>query len=237
MNNSNNNIYQSNNIKIIVIGNPSTGKTSFVKFWTKQHFSEKYKATITSEFEYKIMKINNKIYRINVWDLGGQDNNMHLQSLFTRDCNGVLIFSDLNENNLKATIKWKKIFLNLYEKFNFPIICIQNKIDLINNDNKKMKEIENNFKLFWNENGFNFGFLTSAKSGFNVNETMNFLINEIDKKFETNINIIKNNNIIENNNIIKNSNIIEEENENRKSSFLLNLENKKNSNKKKRNCC
>ena len=237
MSNANINNFQSNNIKIIVIGNPNTGKTSFVKYWTKQHFNEKYKATITSEFEYKIMKINNKIYRINVWDLGGQDNNIHLQKLFTRDCNGVIIFSDLNENNLNATIKWKKIFLNLYEKFNFPIVCIQNKIDLINNDNKKFKEIENKFKSFWNENGFNFGFLTSAKSGFNVNETMNFLVNEIDKKIETNLNVIKNNNN-NNENIIENNNIIEEEDENRKKSFFLNLENKKKKKKKKKgNCC
>ena len=218
------NINQSFNIKIIVIGNSNTGKTSFVKYWTKQHFYEKYKATITSEFEYKIMKIKDKIYRINVWDLGGQDNNIHLQKLFTKDCNCVIIFSDLNDENLKATLKWKKIFLNLYEKFNFPIVCIQNKIDLV--DEEKIKEIEKKFNLFWKENEFNFGFLTSAKNGKNVNESMNFIINEIDKKLEENyLNIIKNNN--ENNKNL----IIEEENKN----FLLNLEKKQSKNKK--NCC
>jgi small GTP-binding protein len=220
----NNNINQSFNIKIIVIGNSNTGKTSFVKYWTKQHFNEKYKATINSEFEYKIMKINDKIYRINVWDLGGQDNNIHLQKIFTKDCNGVIIFSDLDENNLKATLKWKKNFLDFYEKFNFPVVCVQNKIDLV--DDKKLKEISKKFDLFWKENEFDFGFLTSAKKGINVNESMNFIINEIDKKFEQNyLNTIKNNN--EN---IENFN----ENFNENKNSLLNLE--KNT-KNKKNCC
>lgn len=58
-------------LKIIVIGTAGTGKTSFVNQWTKNVFNETYKATIVSEFGFKILEINGKIYRIQLWDLAG----------------------------------------------------------------------------------------------------------------------------------------------------------------------
>jgi Ras-related protein Rab-7A len=60
-----------NDLKIIVIGNSGTGKTSFVNKWTKNSFSETYKATIVSEFGYKIFEYKGKFYRIQLWDLAG----------------------------------------------------------------------------------------------------------------------------------------------------------------------
>lgn len=60
-----------NDLKIIVIGNSGTGKTSFVNKWTKNTFNEAYKATIVSEFGYKIYEHKGKIYKIQIWDLAG----------------------------------------------------------------------------------------------------------------------------------------------------------------------
>jgi small GTP-binding protein len=62
-----------NDLKIIVVGNSGTGKTSFVNKWTKNTFSEHYKATIVSEFGYKIFELNGKFYRIQLWDLAGKE--------------------------------------------------------------------------------------------------------------------------------------------------------------------
>jgi small GTP-binding protein len=61
-----------NDLKIIVVGNSGTGKTSFVNKWTKNTFSETYKATIVSEFGYKIFEFKGKFYRIQLWDLAGR---------------------------------------------------------------------------------------------------------------------------------------------------------------------
>jgi small GTP-binding protein len=60
-----------NDLKIIVVGNSGTGKTSFVNKWTKNTFSDAYKATIVSEFGYKIFEHKGKFYRIQLWDLAG----------------------------------------------------------------------------------------------------------------------------------------------------------------------
>ena len=57
--------------KIVVIGDVGVGKTSFVNRWTKNIFTDDYKATILSEFKFKILEINGQIYRIQLWDLAG----------------------------------------------------------------------------------------------------------------------------------------------------------------------
>lgn len=62
-----------NDLKIIVVGNAGTGKTSFVNRWTRNTFSETYKATIMSEFGYKIFNHKGKTFKIQLWDLAGND--------------------------------------------------------------------------------------------------------------------------------------------------------------------
>ena len=58
-------------IKLILVGNSNTGKTSYVNKWTKNTYSDLYKATIMSEFSYKIFDYQGTIYRIQLWDIAG----------------------------------------------------------------------------------------------------------------------------------------------------------------------
>ena len=88
-------------LKIIVIGPSGTGKTSYVNKWTKNIFNDKYKATIVSEFGYKIFEHEGKLYRIQLWDLGGQDKNSTITKIFAKDSHGCIIVSDTtNQDSL-----------------------------------------------------------------------------------------------------------------------------------------
>ena len=81
-------------LKIIVIGTSGTGKTSLVNKWTKNIFSEVYKATIISEFGFKIFEKDDKLYRIQAWDLCGCDKNPMVTKIFAKDAHGCIIMSD-----------------------------------------------------------------------------------------------------------------------------------------------
>ncbi len=81
-------------LKIIVIGNSGTGKTSFVNRWTKNIFSDTYKATIVSEFGFKIFEADGKLYRIQLWDLAGQDKNAMVTKIFAKDSHGCIVMAD-----------------------------------------------------------------------------------------------------------------------------------------------
>lgn len=80
-------------LKIIFIGSSGTGKTSFVNRWTKNSFSNTYKPTVVSDLGFKIFENEDKIYRIQLYDLGGQDKNAMIK-LFAKDSHGCLIMSD-----------------------------------------------------------------------------------------------------------------------------------------------
>ena len=60
-----NNNNTKNEIKIIVIGDSATDKTSFVNKWTKNIFSDQYKATIVSEFSFKVFEYKGKFILFN----------------------------------------------------------------------------------------------------------------------------------------------------------------------------
>ena len=91
-----------NDLKIIVIGSSGAGKTRFVNKWTKNVFPEDYKATVVSEFGFKIFEHEGKLYRIQIWDLAGQDKNTTVTKIFAKDSHGCVIITDVTrENNLE----------------------------------------------------------------------------------------------------------------------------------------
>ena len=81
-------------LKIIVIGPSGTGKTSFINKWIKNSFSDTYKATLFPEFGFKIFEDNGNIYRIQLWDLVGQDRSPAITKIFAKDAHGCIVMSD-----------------------------------------------------------------------------------------------------------------------------------------------
>ena len=169
-----------NELKIIVIGNSNTGKTSFVNKWTKGTFTDFYKATVVSEFSYKIFQYKEKFYRIQLWDLAGQDQNTHITKIFSKNSHGCIVLCDItNKDTLKDTLKWKE---SVDESTRFidgeilPSVLVQNKIDLVEEDALKDEE---EIKKFAEENKYIGYFRTSVKMGVGVDECMEFLISNI----------------------------------------------------------
>jgi small GTP-binding protein len=175
-----------NELKIIVVGNSGTGKTSFVNKWIKGTFDENYKATIVSEFSYKIFDYKDKSYKIQLWDLAGMDQNICITKIFSKDSHGCIVLSDINDKTtLDKSINWKNTVdetARFLDGTNIPSILIRNKIDLLENEDNNDDEEE--MKEFCEKNKFLRCFKTSAKTGTNIDEAMNFLISTIIDKME-----------------------------------------------------
>ena len=176
-----------NELKIIVVGNSGTGKTSFVNKWIKGTFDENYKATIVSEFSYKIFDYKDKSYKIQLWDLAGMDQNICITKIFSKDSHGCIVLSDItDQKTLDLSVKWKSSVdetAKFLDGSNIPSILIRNKIDLLENDNNV--DDEDQIKEFCEKNNFLRCYKTSAKTGTNIDEAMNFLISTIIDKMES----------------------------------------------------
>ena len=172
---------KSHDIKIIIIGDASTGKTSFVNRWISNKFEDKYKVTVKDNFNYKLMEINKIIYRVQIWDIGGQDRSRCIAKYFVKGCHAVVIFSDITSKvTLDNTILWKKLLNDLPKEFNYSVILFQNKIDLV--EQNKLNETQFEIKKFAEDNNFDSFFRISVKTNVGIDNAMKEIINEIDIK-------------------------------------------------------
>ena len=173
-------------IKIVVLGSSGTGKTSFCNLWINNTFSEEYKATVMSEFSFKMYNYKGNYYKVQVWDLAGQDKNIYTSKVFTKGAHGCLILYDTQDKkSFENTIKWKKTVddnTTFIDGTPLPIILVQNKIDLV--EAEALEGDEEELKKFVDENKFLTFTRTSCKNNQNVNETMDFLLANIIDRLE-----------------------------------------------------
>ena len=170
-----------NDLKIIVIGSSGTGKTSLVNRWAGKEFCNTH-PTIVSEFSPIVHKFEDNLYRVQLWDIGGQDKSKAVTKIFAKDSHGCIVVCDVNdENTLEDTASWKSfvedecIFIDGKQ---IPFLLIRNKIDMIEDDEEK-KNLEEETKAFGEENEFINYFLTSAKDNINVKESIAYLLDHV----------------------------------------------------------
>ena len=173
-------------LKIVVVGSSGTGKTSFCNLWINDTFSEDYKATVMSEFSFKMYNYKGNYYKVQIWDLAGQDKNIYTSKVFTKGSHGCLILYDTEtKESFENTLKWKKAIdenSKFIDETPLPIVLVQNKIDLVGPD--ELNKDEEELKKFVDENGFLTFTRTSCKTKQNVNETMDYLLANIIDRLE-----------------------------------------------------
>ena len=208
-------------LKVIIVGDMDTGKTSIVERYLYDKFDNNNNSTIVSELKTKIIKINGINYNINFWDLPGQDRNAFISGNFARDTDGIIYCCDVgNKKSMENLKKWEEALKSKENIDDITKIVIENKCDLkgnesqYNDNSSALRKISNELECS------NF-FRTSALNGYNVKTSIEYLINEIIKKIK-----------IED---------IEEYNENnrvkRRGSMKIIESEYKNTNNKSKNCC
>jgi small GTP-binding protein len=125
-------------LKILVIGNSYSGKTSIVNRFVQSKFDPNYKATVACDFSMKIIKMEETEFRLQLWDLVGQDSRVGgINKLFCRGALGALVVADIsNRDSIESTIRWKEqVDMNATLKNGEPIpmILVVNKFDLVEN--------------------------------------------------------------------------------------------------------
>ena len=171
-------------IKIIIVGDSGAGKTSIIERYIKGTFFENRVATISPEFLTKVIKLNESTFRFNFWDLPGQDKNYALTRVFCKDSNGIILCCEVNNENSRDNLKkWDNSIKNIYDIKNIPKIILENKCDLLKDEEHYNDNIESLREISNELNNINF-FRVSALNGYNIKESIDYLINECIKREE-----------------------------------------------------
>ena len=180
-------------INIVFLGEIFTGKTSLINVYIKNEFNENISPTKTACFSNKIIKVGNKIYRLDLWDTAGQEKFRSMNKLFIKDSNIVLFTYDITrKSTLKELLWWVEYTKTWIGEQSAIFGVIGNKLDLFDKE-KEIKEKDKNseFDLVNTDEGKQFAdnigakFMeTSAKEGApDLAEFISELVDEFSEKF------------------------------------------------------
>ena len=171
-------------LKVIIVGDLSTGKTSILNRYINEKFEETNQATIAPEFAYKFINSNDVIFRIQFWDIPGQSRNPEITGLFCRDTQGIIFCAESGNKKSIENIKiWEESLTRFEDIKNLPKIIVENKCDLLGDESHYNDNIDS-LKKISKEHNFSGYFRTSALTGYNINEAINFLIEEMIKSVQ-----------------------------------------------------
>ena len=86
-------------IKIILLGESGVGKTNLINILMGNPFNDNEISSTTNSYSEKKVTINNKLYRLNLWDTIGQEKYRQLTKIFYKDSKVVIFVFDITSKD------------------------------------------------------------------------------------------------------------------------------------------
>ena len=151
--------------KYIIIGDAAVGKSNILLRYAHGQFKQEYQLTIGVEFGAKNIQLNDKIYRIQIWDTAGQENFRSITRAYYKNSVCALVVYDISsKDSFNNVSSWVEDCKNQSPKTIFMVL-VGNKSDL---EDKRQVTKEEGEELA-EKYGMLF-FETSAKTGENVDD-------------------------------------------------------------------
>ena len=173
--------------KIVMIGPAFSGKTSLVKRYIFQNFSDDYKVTVGFDFQTKTFEMNNKIINLNIWDTAGTEIFQSLTVSFYRNSAAAIVVFDIgDQKSFDSLDTWIDFYRENQVKLKENkqlIYLVGNKIDM---DNRVISSEQ--AKYYMKSKRLTNYFEVSAKRGDNVDNLFNCIAQDIFKIYSELIN-------------------------------------------------
>jgi small GTP-binding protein len=175
-------------LKITLIGEGGIGKTSLIKRYVFDQFSDGYITTIGTKVTKKEIKLKNPVdsedYNVTmmIWDIMGQRGFREiLKEAYFYGTQGAIAVCDITrEETLSRLGEWIETLYQISK--NVPVIFLGNKCDLVDDAQLTYNDIKKFASKYENSTVF----LTSAKTGINVNLAFKTLAENILKNLAKN---------------------------------------------------
>ena len=141
------------NFKVVIIGNVSVGKSSIIKRYISNEFSEDYKCTIgTESFTKSLFISENKKVNLKIWDTCGQERFRTVTRQYYQNTQAILLVFDLtNEKSFTDLDSWLEEVINYISDKKCMIFLLGNKSDekekIVINNEQITKFLKKNHKI------------------------------------------------------------------------------------------
>ncbi|VDO37262.1 unnamed protein product, partial [Brugia timori] len=179
--------------KLLIIGNSSVGKTSFLFRYCDDSFTSAFVSTVGIDFKVKTVFRGDKRVKLQIWDTAGQERYRTITTAYYRGAMGFILMYDItNEESFNSVQDWLvfnlKLLVNVFPlpiKFisdkctqiktysweNAQVVLVGNKCDM---DDERVVSCERGKQLA-DQLGLEF-FETSAKENINVKAVFEKLV-------------------------------------------------------------
>merc|ERR1711931_588128 len=163
--------------KLLIIGNSSVGKTSFLFRYADDSFTSAFVSTVGIDFKVKTVIRNDKRVKLQIWDTAGQERYRTITTAYYRGAMGFILMYDItNEESFNAVQDWSTQ-IKTYSWDNAQVLLVGNKCDM---EDERVVAGERGRQLS-EHLGFEF-FEASAKDNINVKQTFERLVDVICEK-------------------------------------------------------
>ena len=178
-------------LKYIIIGDSAVGKSNILLRYIHDRFNEEFHSTIGVEFGAKNLEIDDKIFRIQIWDTAGQETFRSITRAYYKNSVCACVVYDISNRSTFDNIKsWVEDCKRLSPK-TVLLILVGNKIDL--EDKREVTYDEGS--IYAQKNGMIF-FECSAKTGKNVDDIFTQSTKEIAKRIKSGFYDLSNENCV-----------------------------------------
>uniref|UniRef100_A0A8C6ZA94 Calcium release activated channel regulator 2A n=1 Tax=Nothoprocta perdicaria TaxID=30464 RepID=A0A8C6ZA94_NOTPE len=124
--------------KIILVGNSSVGKTSFLRRFCEDRFFPGTAATVGVDYSVKTVTVDNSQITLQLWDTAGQERYRSITKQFFRKADGVIVMYDITAKDTFTAVKQWLVSIEEATGENVPVLLLGNKTD-----NEKEREVPN----------------------------------------------------------------------------------------------
>ncbi|KAJ8377819.1 hypothetical protein AAFF_G00251380 [Aldrovandia affinis] len=160
--------------KILIIGNSSVGKTSFLFRYADDTFSHSFVSTVGIDFKVKTVYREAKRIKLQIWDTAGQERYRTITTAYYRGAMGFILMYDItNEESFNAVQDWATQ-IKTHSWDNAQVILVGNKCD---QETERVVTAQKG-KSLAEQLGFEF-FEASAKENVNVRPVFDRIVDII----------------------------------------------------------
>ncbi len=158
--------------RLIILGDLFVGKTNIFDIFSNKIFPNLYNSTIGINFKSKNIEFNEKLYKINLWDISGNEIYRDISKSYCRGANGCILVFDLSDKNSFHNLQYWIEFIYYSCILNISVLLIGNKKDL--------KRAVSEKEAFEFSQEHNISYLeTSCVNNYNINDLFIILCKDI----------------------------------------------------------